>query len=194
MNSLLDDVAQVLITEEALRKRVAELGARISSDYAGLDPLLLCVLKGGYVFLADLSRSLTIPHWVDFMAVSSYGQNTESTGIVRILMDLETDVSGRHLLIVEDIIDTGYTLSYLLDNLRVRNPATLRICTLLSKPSRRKVTLRIDYLGFEIPDEFVVGYGLDYGQRYRNLPFIDVLRPQVYAAATRQHGPTPGGE
>lgn len=185
MNPLLDDVAKILITEEQLKRRIAELGERISADYEGLEPLLLCVLKGGFMFLADLSRHLTIPHAVDFMAVSSYGQATESSGVVRILMDLDQDISGRHLLIVEDIIDTGYTLSYLLDNLRVRGPATLRICTLLSKPARRKVALPIDYLGFEIPDEFVIGYGLDYAEKYRNLPFIGVLKPEVYDGANK---------
>ena len=183
MNAWTNDVARILIPEDALMQRIAELGERISTDYEGLNPLLLCVLKGGFMFLADLSRRLRIAHAVDFMAISSYGTATESSGVVRILMDLDQDISGRHLLIVEDIIDTGYTLSYLLDNLRVRGPATLRICTLLSKPSRRKVQLPVDYLGFEIPDEFVIGYGLDYAEKYRNLPFIGVLRPEIYNGA-----------
>jgi len=180
-NPLMDDVARVLISHQELERRIAELGAQISADYEGLDPLLLCVLKGGYVFLADLTRALTIPHGVDFMATSSYGANTESSGVVRILKDLDADISGRHVLIVEDIIDTGHTLTYLLENLRVRNPASLRLCTLLNKPSRREAELEIDYVGFVIPNEFVVGYGLDFDEDYRNLDFIGVLRPEVYS-------------
>jgi len=180
-NPLMDDVARVLISHQELERRIAELGAQISADYEGLDPLLLCVLKGGYVFLADLTRALTIPHGVDFMATSSYGANTESSGVVRILKDLDADISGRHVLIVEDIIDTGHTLTYLLENLRVRNPASLRLCTLLNKPSRREAELEIDYVGFVIPNEFVVGYGLDFDENYRNLDFIGVLRPEVYS-------------
>jgi len=180
-NPLMDDVARVLISHQELERRIAELGDQISADYEGLDPLLLCVLKGGYVFLADLTRALTIPHGVDFMATSSYGANTESSGVVRILKDLDADISGRHVLIVEDIIDTGHTLTYLLENLRVRNPASLRLCTLLNKPSRREAELEIDYVGFVIPNEFVVGYGLDFDENYRNLDFIGVLRPEVYS-------------
>ena len=176
----MDDVAQVLISEDRLQSRIAQLGEKISADYKGLDPILVCVLKGGYVFLADLTRRLSVRHSVDFMATSSYGNATESTGVVRILKDLDTDIGGRHVLIVEDIIDTGQTLSYLLENLRSRKPASIRICTLLSKPARREVELKVDYLGFEIPDEFVIGYGLDYAEAYRNLPFIGVLKPEVY--------------
>ncbi|MGI5915523.1 MAG: hypoxanthine phosphoribosyltransferase [Anaerolineae bacterium] len=178
---MLQDVEKVLISEEALQARILELAEQISNDYVGLNPLLICVLKGGYVFLADLTRALSIPHSVDFMAVSSYGNGTESSGVVRILKDLDTDASGRHMLIVEDIIDTGHTLTYLLENLRVRGPASLRICTLLSKPSRREVDLKIDYVGFEIPNEFVIGYGLDYAENYRNLPFVGVLKPEIYS-------------
>ena len=174
------DVARVLVSEDDLRKRVQELASEISGDYGDRNPLLLCVLKGGYMFLADLTRYLTIPHTIDFMAISSYGDSTESTGVVRILKDLERDITGRDVLIVEDIIDTGHTLSYLLENLRVRQPASLRICTLLSKPSRRQVRLDIDYIGFEIPNEFVIGYGLDFAEQYRNLRFIGVLEPCVY--------------
>jgi hypoxanthine phosphoribosyltransferase len=181
MNPLLQNVDRVLISEEALQARIQEMADRISSDYAGQNPLLICVLKGGYVFLADLTRALTIPHGVDFMAVSSYGNATESSGVVRILKDLDSDITGRHMIIVEDIIDTGNTLTYLLDNLRVRGPASLRICTLLSKPSRREVELDIDYVGFEIPNEFVIGYGLDFAENYRNLRFIGVLKPEVYS-------------
>jgi len=181
MNRLLQDVAKVLIPQRELQARVAELGREISADYEGLNPILLCVLKGGYVFLADLTRALTIEHGVDFMAVSSYGSATESSGVVRILKDLDTDITDRHLLIVEDIIDTGNTLSYLLENLRVRGPASIKICTILSKPSRREVDLQVEYVGFEVPNEFVIGYGLDYGERYRNLDFIGVLKPEVYS-------------
>ncbi|HHX43370.1 MAG TPA: hypoxanthine phosphoribosyltransferase [Chloroflexi bacterium] len=175
------DVARVLISEGDVQRRVAELGAQLSADYQDSNPLLVCVLKGGYVFLADLTRALTIRHGVDFMAVSSYGNATESSGVVRILKDLDRDITGRHVLIVEDIIDTGRTITYLMDNLRVRQPASLRICTLLSKPSRREVDLDIDYIGFEIPNGFVIGYGLDYAENYRNLPFIGVLKPEVYS-------------
>jgi hypoxanthine phosphoribosyltransferase len=181
MNPFGDDVSRVLISEEALQARVAELGAQISKDYHGQDPLLVCVLKGGYVFLADLTRSLTIRHAIDFMAVSSYGVSTRSTGVVAILKDLDRDITGRHILIVEDIIDTGHTLAYLLENIRLRSPASVRICTLLSKPSRREVDLQIDYIGFEIPNEFVIGYGLDYAEHYRGLRFIGVLNPKVYS-------------
>ena len=176
-----DDIAKVLISEEELQQRVRELAAQISADYDDLNPLLVCVLKGGYVFLADLTRCLTIRHGIDFMAVSSYGNNTHSSGVVRILKDLDRDISGRHVLIVEDIIDTGRTISYLLENLRVRQPASLRICTLLSKPDRREVELDVDYIGFEIPNEFVIGYGLDYAENYRNLRYIGVLKPEVYS-------------
>jgi len=181
MNPFGDDIARVLITEEALQARVAELGAQISRDYHGQDPLLICVLKGGYMFLADLTRSLTIRHAIDFMAVSSYGNATRSTGVVAILKDLDRDITGRHILIVEDIIDTGHTLAYLMENIRLRSPASVRICTLLSKPSRREVDLKIDYVGFEIPNEFVIGYGLDYAEHYRGLRFVGVLNPKVYS-------------
>lgn len=179
-NPLIRNVAKILISEQELQRRIAELGSEISADYEGLDPLLLCVLKGGYVFLASLTQAMTISHAVDFMAVSSYGSSTESSGVVRILKDLDTDISDRHVLIVEDIIDTGNTLAYLLENLRVRNPASLRICALLNKPARRQIELTIDYVGFVIPDEFVIGYGLDYDEDYRHLPFVGVLKPDVY--------------
>ncbi|MGC9360473.1 MAG: hypoxanthine phosphoribosyltransferase [Anaerolineae bacterium] len=181
MPSLEMDVEEVLLSESQILRRVYELGKQISADYAELDPLLVCVLKGGYVFLADLTRSLTIKHDVDFMAISSYGDDTESTGVVRILKDLDRDISGRHVLIVEDIIDTGRTLSYLMQNLRVRQPASLKVCALLDKPSRRELDLEIDYTGFEIPDRFVIGYGLDYAGHYRNLRFVGVLKSEVYS-------------
>jgi hypoxanthine phosphoribosyltransferase len=180
MPSLETDVEEVLLSESQILRRVYELGKQISADYSDLDPLLLCVLKGGYVFLADLTRSLSIKHDVDFMAISSYGDGVESTGVVRILKDLDRDISGRHVLIVEDIIDTGRTLSYIMQNLRVRQPASLRVCALLDKPSRRELDLQIDYTGFEIPDRFVIGYGLDYAGHYRNLRFVGVLKPEVY--------------
>jgi len=157
-----DYVDQVLISEEALQARVAELGAEISRDYEGKDLLMVCVLKGGIMFLSDLMRHVTIPHSIDFMAISSYGTGArESSGIVRILMDLSTDIGGRHVLIVEDIIDTGHTLEYILRLLKARNPVSLRICCLLDKPERREASITVDYLGFSIPNEFVFGYGLD---------------------------------
>ncbi|NLF64173.1 MAG: hypoxanthine phosphoribosyltransferase [Chloroflexi bacterium] len=181
-NVLLQDVKEVLIDEEQLKTRIRELAADISREYRGTeDLLLLCVLKGAYMFLADLSRLVTVPHEVDFMAVSSYGHGTTSSGAVRIVLDLKEDIAGKHVLIVEDIIDSGRTLNYMRRNLLSRSPASLRVCTLLNKPERREIDVPIDYLGFDIPDEFVVGYGLDFAQRYRNLPFIAVLKPEVFA-------------
>jgi hypoxanthine phosphoribosyltransferase len=177
------DVAEVLISEEEIQAKVVELGARITADYAGLELTLVSVLKGSLPFMADLMRAIKIPVQIDLMEVSSYGgAATESSGLVRILKDLSSSIDGRHVLIVEDIIDTGLTLNYLLRYLRGKNPATLRICTLLDKPARRLVEIPIDYLGFEIPDQFVIGYGLDYGERYRNLRFVGVLRPEVYTS------------
>lgn len=180
MLSVEQDLARLLISEQQLQQRIAELGAQISTDYADKNPLLICVLKGGYMFLADLTRALTIRHGIDFMAISSYGNATQTSGVVRLLKDLDYDITNRHVLIIEDIIDTGHTISYLLENLRVRQPASLRICTLLNKPSRREVPLEIDYVGFEIPNEFVIGYGLDFAENYRNLRFIGILKPKVY--------------
>ncbi len=178
---LLDDVAEVLIREEEIRTRIADLGRRISTDYDGKIPLLVGILKGASVFLSDLIRQITIPCMLDFMATSSYGSGTENSGIVRILKDLDQTIEGRHVLIVDDIIDTGLTMDYLLETLKARYPASLRVCALLDKASRRRRHVPIDYRGFEIPDRFVVGYGLDYGGIYRNLPFICVLKPEVYA-------------
>jgi hypoxanthine phosphoribosyltransferase len=175
-------VKEVLIPEDRLQQRIGELGAQISRDYAGEDLLLLAVLKGSVLFLSDLMRSITIPHSVDFMATSSYGASTESSGIVRILKDLDEPIQGRNVLIVEDIIDTGHTLDYLLRLLRARMPKSLRICTLLNKPDRREVDVHVDYIGFDIPNEFVLGYGLDYDELYRNLPYIAVLSPHVYTS------------
>ena len=175
-----DDVAEILITEEELQARVAELGKAISNDYRGKDLLLVCILRGAVVFLSDLMRHITIPHEIDFMAVSSYGAATETSGIVRILKDLETSIEGRNVLIVEDIVDTGLTLNYIISNLKTRRPASLRTCVLLNKSERRLVDVPLDYVGFDIPNKFVVGYGLDYGEKYRNLPFIGVLKPELY--------------
>jgi hypoxanthine phosphoribosyltransferase len=173
----------VLVSEEQIRARVAELGAQISADYAGRELTLVSVLKGSLPFMADLMRAITIPVSIDLMEVSSYGGTaTESSGLVRILKDLSSSIDGRDVMIVEDIIDTGLTLNYLIRYLRGKNPRSLHICTLLDKPARRLVDIPIDYLGFTIPDQFVIGYGLDYGEHYRNLPFIGVLKPEVYAA------------
>ena len=182
MSGLENDIAKILITREQLEARIAELGTAISRDYAGKDLLLVCILKGGVLFLTDLIRAVEIPHAIDFMAISSYGgARTESSGVVRILMDLNSNIENRNVLIVEDIIDTGRTLQYITDNLRTRNPCSLKICTLLNKPSRREVKVTLDYVGFDIPNEFVVGYGLDYNEFYRNLPFVGVLKPELYA-------------
>jgi hypoxanthine phosphoribosyltransferase len=181
MRRLEDDIAKVLVTSDSIQARCGELGRQISTDYAGRELLLVCILKGGVIFLSDLSRALTVPHSIDFMAISSYGgARTESSGIVRILMDLNTNIENRHVLIVEDIIDTGRTLQYITENLATRNPASLKICTLLNKPERREVEICLDYVGFNIPNEFVVGYGLDYGELYRNLPYIGVLKEELY--------------
>jgi len=177
---LTDDIARVLIDERTIQARVRELGAQVSADYCGRDLLLLCILKGGIVFLTDLMRSISIPHSIEFMAISSYGAATESSGIVRIVMDLEVSILDRDVLLVEDIVDTGNTLSYVKSILQTRGPRSLRVCTLLSKPDRREVPLQLDYVGFDIPNEFVVGYGLDFDERYRNLPFIGVLKPELY--------------
>jgi len=168
-------VGEVLIEPDALSARVAELGAEISVDYAGRDLLLIGVLKGAVFFMADLMRKLTIPCEVDFMAISSYGASTDSSGVVRILKDLDINIEGRHVLVVEDIIDSGLTLSYLMRNLESREPATLEICALLTKPDRREIDVPVRYVGFEIPNRFVIGYGLDFGERYRNLPYVAVL-------------------
>ena len=175
-----NDIQEVLFSEQQLADKVAELGARISADYAGKDPLIVSVLKGSYVFMADLTRRISIPCNVDFMAVSSYGAGTKTTGEVQIIKDIGRKIDGRHLIIVEDILDSGVTLSFLMKVLKARGAASIRLCTLLSKPERRKVGVPVDYLGFEIPDAFVVGYGLDYAEKYRNLPYIGILKPSVY--------------
>ncbi len=180
MNKLMADIQEVLLTKEEIADKVQELGKELAAEYSDKRPLLICVLKGALIFVADLTRAMDIPLEVDFMAVSSYGVSTKSSGVVRILKDLETGIENRHVLIVEDIIDTGLTLKYLIENLRSRKPASIKICTLLDKPSRRRVQLQPDYCGFEIPDKFVIGYGLDFSEIYRNLPFIGVLKPEAY--------------
>ncbi len=179
-NDISADVGRVLASKDTLEETIRRLAAQISQDYAGKEVLLIGILKGAFIFLADLARHLTIPHTVDFMSLSSYGATATTSGEVRIIMDLRTFIRGKHAIIVEDIIDTGHTLLYLQQLLGARQPASLRTCVLLSKPDRRKVTVPIDYLGLEIPDDWVVGYGLDYAERYRTLPYIAVLRPSVY--------------
>jgi len=174
------DGEKILFTEEQIRIRVAELGRQISQDYADKELLTVGILKGAMVFLTDLVRKITVPTYFDFVAASSYGKSTKSSGVVRILKDLDRSIEGRHVLLVEDIIDTGLTLNYLFDNLKSRGPASIKICTLLNKPSRRIVPVNMHYCGFSIPDEFVVGYGLDYNERYRNLPYIMILSPKIY--------------
>jgi hypoxanthine phosphoribosyltransferase len=177
-----EDIAQVLLSEAQLAARIAEMGAQISRDYAGKDLMLICILKGANMFLADLVRQISIPVSYDFVAVSSYGADTKSSGVVRILKDLDESVESKHVLVVEDIVDTGLTLrlSYLLENLRSRRAASVKVCTLLDKPSRRRVDVPVDYFGFKVDDQFVVGYGLDYQGRYRSLPYIGVLKPEIY--------------
>ena len=163
---------KVLLSEEEVDARIKQIAAQISRDYAGKQVHLICVLKGGSFFLCELAKRITVPVEVEFMSVSSYGSGTESSGIVKIVQDLSTSIEGKNVIVVEDIIDTGRTLSYLLENLKTRSPKSVRLCTLLDKPERRVVDVKVDYVGFEIPDEFVVGYGLDYDQQYRNLPYI----------------------
>jgi len=174
------DIKKILIEEKELQAKVAELGAKITEDYKGKDLLIVCVLKGAVVFTSDLMREIKLPLDIDFMAISSYGANTESSGVVRILKDLNTGIDGRHVLIVEDIIDSGLTLAYLAENLKSRHPASVEICTILDKRERRIAELDIKYTGFVVPDEFVVGYGLDYAEKYRNLPYIAVLKEEIY--------------
>jgi hypoxanthine phosphoribosyltransferase len=181
--TLNDDVEEILLDAGTVSSRVAELGHQLTADYAGRDPVLVSVLKGALVFLADLMRAMDLPTSIDLMEVSSYGAETESSGQVRILKDLSRPIEGRDVIIVEDIIDTGLTLNYLLRYLWERQPASIAICCLLDKPARRLVEIPIDYTGFTIPDRFVIGYGLDYDERYRNLPYIGVLKPTVYGGA-----------
>ncbi|MHB9144843.1 MAG: hypoxanthine phosphoribosyltransferase [Symbiobacteriia bacterium] len=174
------DLSHVLLTEEEIQLKVAEMGRRLAAEYAGKNPLLIGILKGAVLFCADLFRALDVPASIDFMAVSSYGASTKSSGVTRIMKDLDQGVEGRHVLLVEDIVDTGLTLRYLREYLGGRGPASLAIAVLLDKPSRRQAEVKVDYVGFEIPDEFVVGYGLDFAEQYRNLPYIGVLKPETY--------------
>lgn len=176
-----NDIKQILLTREQLQEKVKELGQQITADYQGRTPLVICVLKGAIIFMADLIKEIEVPIEIDFMAVSSYGTSTKSSGVVRIIKDLDTTVEGRDVLIVEDIIDSGLTLSYLIDVLERRNALSVKVVTLLDKPERRTVELEVDYKGFVLPDEFVVGYGLDYAEKYRNLPYIGILKPEVYS-------------
>lgn len=175
-------IDEVLVSEEALLERVAELGAQISQDYAGRDLHLICILRGGVVFLTDLMRHITVPHTVDFMAVSSYGAERQSTGQVRITLDLKEDISDRNVMLVEDIVDSGYTIASVIDLLKTRHPSNLQVCTMLDKPERREVEVPIHYCGFQIPNKFVFGYGLDMDEYYRNLPFIATVDLERYKA------------
>ena len=177
---LQQDIQRTLFSKEEIDRRLDELAAEINRDYAGKEPMLISVLRGSFVFMADLTRKITLPCTVDFMAVSSYGKGTTSSGQVQITKDLSDDIEGKDILVVEDILDSGNTLSYLMKLLQARHPASIRLCTLLDKPERRVVPVQADYVGFTIPDEFVVGYGLDYAEKYRNLPYIGVLKPSVY--------------
>lgn len=189
---LLDDIDEILIPEEALRSRIRELGRAISNDYEGKEPLLVGILTGAVLFVSDLLREITIPCELDFMATSSYAEGTTSSGIVRILKDLNQSIEGRHVIVVDDIIDTGLTMDYLLETLKTRYPASLRVCALLDKLPRRVRHVPLDYRGFEIPDKFVVGYGLDYAGRYRNLRFICVLKPEIYGQSMTEAGAAAG--
>ncbi|MRN57235.1 hypoxanthine phosphoribosyltransferase [Paenibacillus sp. 19GGS1-52] len=176
-----NDIQEILISEEEIQQRVRELGAQLSAEYAGRTPLVICVLKGAFIFMADLVKVITVPVEMDFMAVSSYGASTKSSGIVKIIKDLDVPVEGRDVLIVEDIIDSGLTLSYLIELLQGRNAASICVVTLFDKPAGRTVNLEASYTGFVLPDEFVVGYGLDYAELYRNLPYVGVLKPEIYS-------------
>ena len=182
MSDMKDDIGEVLFSEEKIASIVRNMGRQISEDYVGKNLFMVSVLKGSLVFMADLMRAVTIPCSIDFLSVSSYGNGTASSGEGRILKDLDCSLEGKDLLIVEDILDSGMTLSFLLKTLSARNPASIRLCTFLDKPERRRVDIRPDYVGAEVPDKFIVGYGLDYAEKYRNLPYIGVLKPEVYEA------------
>ncbi|HQE91845.1 MAG TPA: hypoxanthine phosphoribosyltransferase [Anaerolineae bacterium] len=178
---MVNDVETVLISETQIQERIVDLAAEMNAIYTDADlPVLICILKGAFMFLADLTRHLAFRHEIDFMEISSYGRGTTSSGAVRILLDLAADVQGRNIVVVEDIVDTGNTLTYILRNFAARKPASVRVATLLSKPSRRQIEVPIDFVGFEVPDEFVIGYGLDFAEQYRNLPFIGALKSEVY--------------
>ena len=178
---MMDDIEKVLFTKEQLAEKVAELGRKISQDYAGQEIFVVCILKGAVVFYSDIVRAIDVPVQLDFMIASSYGASTESSGTVKILKDLDYDIEGKHVIIIEDIIDSGLTMNYLMKYFRERKPASVKLCALLSKPSRRKADVQIDYCGAEVPDEFLVGYGLDYAEKYRNLPCIGILKREIYA-------------
>lgn len=178
---MLNDIEEILYDAEQIQHKVKELGERLSRDYQDRNPLVICILKGAFIFMADLVKAMDIPLEIDFMAVSSYGSSTKSSGVVKIVKDLDTPVEGRDVLIVEDIIDSGLTLSYLIDVLERRNAKSVTIATLFDKPAGRTVDLEADYVGFSLPDAFVVGYGLDYAEKYRNLPLIGILKPEVYS-------------
>lgn len=178
---MLNDIERVLVTEEEIQEKVKEIAAQLEADYKDKNPVFLGILKGSFVFMADLMREVNIYCDIDFMAVSSYGSSATTSGAVKINKDLSQDIGGRHVVIIEDILDSGVTLSYLKSYLMNRMPESIRICTLLDKPARRKADIKADYFGFDIPDAFVVGYGLDYAERYRNLPFIGVLKPEIYS-------------
>lgn len=180
MENMENDVLKVMISEEEIAQKVKELGKQLTKDYEGSDLMVVGILKGCMLFLSDLVREVKLPLTMDFMVVSSYGSATKSSGVVRIIKDLERDIENKDILIVEDIVDTGLTLSYLIENLKSRNPKSVKVCSLLDKPDRRKVDVDIEYTGFVIPDEFVIGYGLDYAEVYRNLPYVCVLKPEVY--------------
>lgn len=181
VNNLYNDVEEVLFSEEQLEEKIMQLGKQISEEYKDKEELVLVgVLKGANVFMSDLMRKIDIPVTIDFMAVSSYGLSTTSSGVVKIIKDLDHSIEDKHVIIVEDIIDTGLTLHYICENLLSRKPKSLKICTLLDKPERRKVEMKVDYKGFDIPDEFIIGYGIDYAEKYRNLPFVGILKREVY--------------
>ena len=180
-DNMKEDVLRVLLSEDEIREKVRELGGKITADYKNSNLMLVTVLKGAVVFLADLMRQIDVPAEIDFMVVSSYGSGVKSSGVVKIVKDLDVTLAGKDILIVEDILDSGLTLSYIKELLESRGPRSIRIATLLDKPSRRKVDLQADYIGFSVPDEFVIGYGLDYDEKYRNLPYIGILKPEVYS-------------
>jgi len=180
MSDMMNDIREVLIPRAEVAAAVKRLGAELSRDYAGKTPIMITVLKGAFIFMADLVREVTVPCTMDFMAVSSYGSGTKTSGQVKIIKDLDTTIEGKDVIIVEDILDSGVTLSYLIELLEARRPASLRLCALFDKPARHKVNVHIDYRGIEVPDEFIVGYGLDYDEKYRNLPDICVLKPEIY--------------
>ena len=180
-DNMKEDVLRVLLSEDEIREKVRELGGKITADYKNSNLMLVTVLKGAVVFLADLMRQIDVPAEIDFMVVPSYGSGVKSSGVVKIVKDLDVPLAGKDILIVEDILDSGLTLSYIKELLESRGPRSIRIATLLDKPSRRKVDLQADYIGFSVPDEFVIGYGLDYDEKYRNLPYIGILKPEVYS-------------